>query len=184
MNVTVEKLSKEVVNHLLSKIGNMESNGIVEIHMTKSQKWDVARQFLGEVREILSKAIVVNSPYTAAFDGGATPNPGLMKIGGWIRNPDGIKVYSYTEEIGNGTNNEAEYYSLIKLLEEIRRRGIKNVHVQGDSALVVNQVNGAWKAKDPRMKELRDHALRVAYGLELNLTHVLRDLNSEADSLT
>ena len=122
--------------------------------------------------------------HVAAFDGGATPNPGQMKIGGWIRDPNGKRIYYYTEEIGHGTNNEAEYYSLIKLMEEIKRRGIQKIHIQGDSALVVNQVNGIWKAKDHRMKSLRDHVLKLSCGIDFNLEHVLRQFNSEADSLT
>lgn len=184
MNVTIEKLSKEVVNHLLSIIGNLENDGTLKINMTKTEKWNITRQFLKDTKKILTKAIVEDKPFTAAFDGGSTPNPGDMKIGGWIRDPDGKRIYSYTEEIGHGTNNEAEYYSLTKLMEEIRRRGIQNVHIQGDSALVVNQVNGTWKAKDPRMKALRDHIVKISYGISFKLEHVLRQFNSEADSLT
>ena len=33
------------------------------------------------------------------------------------------------------------------------------VEIKGDSSLVINQINGTWKAKDPRMAALRNRAL-------------------------
>jgi ribonuclease HI len=184
MNLTTKSLAKEIVNELLKIVGNLEKEGSVLFSLTKSEKWAVASDMLNKTQKILEEATVKDQAYTAAFDGGSTPNPGLMKIGGWIRDPKGQRIYAYTEEIGQGTNNEAEYRSLLKLVEEIQRRGITKIHIQGDSALVVNQVNGTWKTKDPRMKLLREKIVATAKGLNYNLEHVLRDKNSEADSLT
>lgn len=184
MNVTTKSLAKEIVNELLKKVGQLEKDGSVTFNLTKNEKWAIASSMLEKTTHILDEALVKDQAYTAAFDGGATPNPGSMKIGGWIRDPKGNRIYAYTEEIGHGTNNEAEYRSLLKLMEEIQKRGIKKIHIQGDSALVVNQVKGLWKTKDPRMALLKDKVTATAAGLEYYLEHVLRDKNSEADSLT
>jgi len=35
------------------------------------------------------------------------------------------------------------------------------VQVRGDSALVINQLRGQWKAKEPRMRERRNRCLRL-----------------------
>ncbi|MEE4260374.1 MAG: ribonuclease HI family protein [Bacteroidales bacterium] len=183
MNITIDKLSKDIVNHILADIGSLEGAGHVTFHLNKREKWAVAKNWKDIITNILNSALSKDQIYTAAFDGGATPNPGDMKIGGWIRDTNGTRIYAYTEEIGHGTNNEAEYRSLIKLLEELKKRGIKKVNIQGDSALVVNQVNGKWKAKDPKMKELKNKVLAIT-GVDYNLEHVLRAFNSEADSLT
>ena len=122
--------------------------------------------------------------YTAAFDGGATPNPGQMKIGGFIK-LDGKHVFQYSDAIGHGTNNIAEYASLLKLVKEAQRLGIENLRIQGDSQLVINQVNGVYKARDPRMKQYRDRVLAVLKHIkQWELAHVVRKYNSEADSLT
>lgn len=182
--VTIEKLSREIVKQILVDIGIMETKGDVKFTLTKTEKYALANAWVKITENLLTESIIKDQSYTAAFDGGAKPNPGDMKIGGWIRNPKGTRIYSYTEKIGHGTNNEAEYNSLIKLMEEIKRRGIKKVHIQGDSALAVNQVNGTWKTKDPRMKCLRDNVRKVALDIEYHLEHVLRKFNSEADSLT
>jgi len=184
MNVTIEKLSKDIIKHILADIGALEADGVVKFSLSKAEKWKLANEWLDQTKITLTDALVKDQAFSAAFDGGATPNPGEMKIGGWIRDPNGKRIYSYTESIGHGTNNEAEYNSLLKLMEEIKKRGIINIHIQGDSALVVNQVNGLWKCKDPRMKQLRSQVCSTAEGIKYHLEHVLRDKNSEADALT
>ncbi len=183
MNVTIDKLSKDIINRILNDISALEGAGSVKFSLTKAERWEVAKNWKDIISGILVGAMSEDQSYTAAFDGGATPNPGEMKIGGWIRDVNGNRIYAYTEEIGHGTNNEAEYKSLIKLLEELEKRGIKKVHIQGDSALVVNQINGKWKAKDPKMKVLKAKVLSIS-GVTYKLEHVLREFNSEADSLT
>lgn len=62
------------------------------------------------------------------------------------------------------TNNEAEYQTLIEalrcILELLREKGEDparfRLEIQGDSALVLLQVSGDWKARNPRMRRLRD----------------------------
>jgi len=122
--------------------------------------------------------------YIAAFDGGATPNPGDMKIGGFIKLNEKT-IFRYSDSIGHGTNNIAEYASLLKLVKEAKRLGIQNLYIQGDSQLIINQVNGIWKAKDPRMRQYRDRVISALKHIKnWELKHVLRNQNKEADSLT
>lgn len=122
--------------------------------------------------------------YTAAFDGGATPNPGNMMIGGFIK-AKGKNIFKYSRSVGYGTNNIAEYKSLLTLVKEAKRLNINNIYIQGDSAVVINQVNGIWKAKDPNMKKYRNRVLSVLKHIKhWELKHVLRKFNSEADLLT
>lgn len=123
--------------------------------------------------------------YTAFFDGSAKPNPGEMKIGGLIKDESGTIVGEYSRDLGYGTNNEAEYKSLILLVHGLVNGNIENVTIYGDSALVVNQVNRTWKAKDDRMAALRDQAIELLKQIpEWRLEHVKRGFNKEADDLT
>jgi len=119
------------------------------------------------------------------FDGSAKPNPGMMTIGGLIKSPDGKIIKEFSTELGDGTNNEAEYIAFIRLIDLALQLGIKDIELYGDSALVVNQVNRTWKAKDDRMKAFRDKALvklRDFHGWRL--IHIKRGFNKEADLLT
>jgi ribonuclease HI len=184
MNVSIETLARSIITQIISDIGQMENSAQVKFSITKTQKWQIASDWLEMTKTKLNDALVKNSPYTAGFDGSAKPNPGEMTIGGWIKDPDGNKIYTFTETLGQGTNNEAEYLALIKLFEEINKRGIRKIHIQGDSALVVNQVKGSWKTKDPRMDAMRARVYNLTQGIEYFIEHVIRKYNSEADSLT
>ena len=122
--------------------------------------------------------------YYGYFDGSSIPNPGLMTIGGYIEAEDGIRVEDFHLEIGDGTNNRAEYGAIIHLLEETIKLGIKNINIYGDSMLVVNQVNGKWKSnRDMTPLKSRVQALLTHFE-SWTLTHIKRELNQEADSLT
>jgi ribonuclease HI len=70
---------------------------------------------------------------------------------------------------GRGTNNEAEYWSLLEglrwILAEARRARMDprawDLNIQGDSLLVIRQLQGEWKARDARMRALRDEAAEL-----------------------
>ena len=51
------------------------------------------------------------------------------------------------------TNNEAEYETLLKGLELAKSIGAELVIIQGNSLLIINQVNGICEAKEDWMKK-------------------------------
>jgi ribonuclease HI len=117
-------------------------------------------------------------------DGGARGNPGPAATGVVIETPDGQVLYAGGETIGVATNNVAEYRALLAGLEHARELGATEVDVRGDSALVVNQVNGAWKIKEPHLRPLREEAVRALQGFDRwTLRHVRREHNAHADEL-
>lgn len=107
--------------------------------------------------------------FQIVFDGGSKGNPGpaygSYRIRPWI-DEDGTTARM---NFGAGTNNEAEYLSAIAALRSLRAfldgRGTAPEEVQlelrGDSQLVMRQLAGQWKAKDARMRNLRDEALAL-----------------------
>lgn len=123
--------------------------------------------------------------YVAHFDGSAKPNPGKMKIGGRITTPKQNIVHDFSIDLADGTNNEAEYLSLIHIAEKLVDLGATSAKIFGDSQLVVNQVNGLWRTKDPRMKIFQSRAVNLLNKIpHWELTHVYREQNMEADALT
>ena len=99
------------------------------------------------------------------FDGGSRGNPGPA-YGSFGLAFAGEKPKITRLEFGSLTNNEAEYQTLIRgvksLLQKLGERemdpGLLVLEIRGDSALVINQLKGEWKVKEPRMGELRDAA--------------------------
>ena len=64
---------------------------------------------------------------------------------------EGIKL-EHSFRLGfKASNNEAEYEALLAGLKVVSYLGAKEVEVYSDSGLVVNQVQGRFEAKDPRM---------------------------------
>ncbi|MCL7452617.1 MAG: ribonuclease HI family protein [Anaerolineae bacterium] len=108
--------------------------------------------------------------YLLIFDGGSKGNPG-PGYGSYAitRLRDGARRLERLD-LGEGyTSNEAEYDVLIAALEDLIARiedaGRKpeefSLEVRGDSALVINQVEGRWKASEPRMRQRRDQCRRL-----------------------
>ena len=82
------------------------------------------------------------------------------------------------------TNNEAEYEALLKGLELAKSLGAESVLVQGDSQLVMGQVNGTYEAKEERMKRYLNKVRRLTKKFsEARFVQVPRKENVEADTL-
>ncbi len=117
------------------------------------------------------------------FDGGARGNPGPAGIGWVIVTSEGI-VAEGSETIGRATNNQAEYEALIHALEAARDYGYEEVHVRGDSELIVKQVRGVYNTNNPELREKRVTVLELlAAFAEWSLEHVPREVNDRADAL-
>eukprot|EP00201_Polytomella_parva_P024439 CAMPEP_0175040130 /NCGR_PEP_ID=MMETSP0052_2-20121109/1063_1 /TAXON_ID=51329 ORGANISM="Polytomella parva, Strain SAG 63-3" /NCGR_SAMPLE_ID=MMETSP0052_2 /ASSEMBLY_ACC=CAM_ASM_000194 /LENGTH=588 /DNA_ID=CAMNT_0016302249 /DNA_START=1841 /DNA_END=3607 /DNA_ORIENTATION=- len=82
----------------------------------------------------------------------------------------------------DGTSNRAEFLAAIIAIKWAEAEGLKNVIVQGDSLLVVNQLLGIYKAN--KMQAFKDECTTV---LQKNPTfkfqHVNRKHNKDADLL-
>lgn len=121
------------------------------------------------------------------FDGGSRGNPGPAAIGAVVTDPEAsppTTLASVSEYIGEATNNVAEYRALIAGLEAARAFPARAVEVRGDSKLVIEQVRGAWKVKQPHLRPLVDDVRRLLGEYEqVTLTHVVREQNVDADLL-
>ena len=79
---------------------------------------------------------------------------------------------------------EPAYQALIGGLAHAHREGIRRLDVQGDSELVVRQMNGLYQVKDERLKELHARATRARQEFDhVELEHIFREENTEADAL-
>jgi ribonuclease HI len=74
------------------------------------------------------------------FDGSALPNPGRLGIGALLRGPQG-QIIQISQAAGYGNSSEAEYLALTALLEAALQAGVRELHIRGDSQVVVNDVN-------------------------------------------
>jgi len=93
-------------------------------------------------------------------DGGARGNPGPAAIGFIIKDNYGEVLVELGKFIGRATNNVAEYQAVIEALTWLKnnyqRKELSNYQINFflDSNLVVNQLNGRFKIKDAKLKNL------------------------------
>ncbi len=127
------------------------------------------------------------------FDGLCEPvNPGGVATYGYVIYRGGIEIVSGYGIIGAGmlgddtSNNIAEYYALIKLLEKLIELGIKrDIEIYGDSLLVINQINGVYRVKSTKIKPLYERVLELLNILQnVKLIWIPREMNREADRLS
>jgi len=125
------------------------------------------------------------------FDGACRGNPSnVLGLGCIIKNNNRTKTlakgsyhYPCTNENG-GTNNEAEYLSLIKGLELALHSDIKAIHVEGDSSLIINQMKGTNKVNAKNLIPLHTQAKELEKKFHyIDYKHVKREFNKEADKL-
>ena len=110
--------------------------------------------------------------YTITFDGGSRNNGSTNSeaYGSYkICTASGRSEIIRLTFLSGTTNNEAEYKSLIAGLEDLIGRiqranrpvGEFTLEIRGDSALVLNQVQGTWKTKKKHLRPLRDRAQAI-----------------------
>ena len=82
------------------------------------------------------------------------------------------------------TNNEVEYEALLKGLELAKSVEVRSILILSDSQLVIGQMNGAYEAKEGRMKKYLEKVLLLVKKFkEVNFVQIPREKNVEADVL-
>ncbi len=117
-------------------------------------------------------------------DGGSRGNPGPAAYGYVLETEDGTVLDARGEAIGVATNNVAEYRALLAGLGAALERGVTELEVVSDSELLVKQMRGDYKVKNPALRELVAEAEAVARRLgKISYTAVRREHNELADRL-
>lgn len=132
--------------------------------------------------------------YLLQFDGASEPNPGPSGSAYVIFSPiatdeNGEQIRNVVQEgftyIPHATNNEAEYSALILGLTKALELGITELDVEGDSNLVVNQVQGKWKVKTASLVPFQSKANKLLWKFKKwTVNHVYREENTDADRLS
>lgn len=124
-------------------------------------------------------------------DGGSRGNPGPAGIGVYAAS-EGKEVFTLSETIGVTTNNVAEYMAVVRSLEALLQKKIYTEKLKYilDSQLIVRQITGQYKVKQPHLKVLRQKIADLVKELRQNdqiklmsFVTVPREENKKADAL-
>jgi ribonuclease HI len=118
------------------------------------------------------------------FDGASIPNPGPMGIGVVLIEDQDVVEQISERLLEEGSNNVAEYSALIRGLQRVVELHWNDIIVEGDSKLVVNQINGEWKVKKDHLKLLYNQAQNLMKKFKsVQITRISGEKNSLADHL-
>ncbi len=126
-----------------------------------------------------------NNTWHAWFDGATKgTNPGIRGVGALLKGPYGERI-EIAEEIGFGTNNEAEYAALMAVLDAAVEAKVQKLIVYGDSQLVIRQVNGEWAIRANELVPMCKTAISLKDQIpSVTLRWIPREDNDEADALS
>jgi ribonuclease HI len=117
-------------------------------------------------------------------DGASRGNPGEAGFGIHVTDPEGGPVASLFGYLGQATNNVAEYQALLHGLRFALASGANAVEVFSDSELLVRQLEGRYRVKNPGLQPLfREAQSLLARFSRARVSHVPRERNREADAL-
>ena len=130
----------------------------------------------------------MSNTYIIHTDGGARGNPGPAAIGVVVEK-NGKRIHEFGKQIGESTNNVAEYTAVIEALKYLKELHVIDTITRViffiDSKLVVEQLNGRFKVKDAKLRELlfqvKIHEQEV--GGEVVYKLIPREQNRRADFL-
>ena len=137
-------------------------------------------------QKIDSTSISPEKTYVLRFDGGSRGNPGTAGAGMVLYDSEyGAEIWSGYQYLGEtNTNNEAEYMGLITGLQCARSLGIEHIVAQGDSQLILRQLEGRYKVNSPNLKAYYDEALSLSKEFSsFKTSHIERNRNARADAL-
>ncbi|QSB13284.1 bifunctional RNase H/acid phosphatase [Natronosporangium hydrolyticum] len=127
----------------------------------------------------MSRRVIVEA------DGGARGNPGPAGWGTVVRDAEtGDVLAERSEAIGIATNNVAEYRGVIAGLAAAAELGAETVEARMDSKLVVEQMTGRWRIKNPGLRPLAAEAAALVRRFDnVDWRWVPRERNRDADRL-
>lgn len=123
------------------------------------------------------------------FDGAAFPNApegGDRGIGCVLQDASGTTVREIADTLpGKGSSNTAEYEALIRGLQAARELDCNEIMVRGDSQLVIRQLEGKYRVKEPKLRPLFERVVKLAHEFDrFEVQWIPREQNKLADALS
>ena len=121
----------------------------------------------------------------AYIDGSSLGNPGEAGYGVVLKNEADKVLREKGQYIGKATNNVAEYQGLLGCLDLVKEYKVTSLVVFSDSQLMVRQINGIYRVKQPHLQVIYSKVLEKIHAEDysFDIQHIPRQKNKEADRL-
>ena len=181
----LELLAERVDSELLRpEFPEFTGEGLRSLFQALSEHFRYCRGWLDSGRS--NRGLIEDSKMTASLycDGASRGNPGPSGAGIILLDHNDEPILQLSRFLDNATNNEAEYRALIRGLKAAKELGLRRLRIFSDSELVVKQLHGEYKVRNPRLRSLYDKAMSTLKQFDdYDIFHVGRDLNQQADRL-
>ena len=179
-------LSDEYDKYVWKKLSDIQRNEIT--HSTQQLLGLLPISFSPEG---LEHVVTINDAKEATYDkiiaysdGGSRGNPGPSASGYVLMDANETVVYEGGTFLGITTNNIAEYQAVYIGLEKALELGASAVDFRLDSLLVVNQLNGVYKIKNPDLVPINRRIRELVRQFDhVTFSHVRREYNTLADGM-
>lgn len=119
---------------------------------------------------------------TVIVDGCSRGNPGPAGAGYHIVAADGRVLKQGGEFLGFATSRVAEYYAFKEGCQQAAELGLKSVRFISDNLMLVNQLNGIYKIKNPDLLPIYEDIQEILPKFEsYSVVHLPRSQTLEAD---
>jgi ribonuclease HI len=109
-------------------------------------------------------------------DGASRGNPGNAA---WayviVDEDDNAIVKRDSQYIGHATNNDAEYTAILNALRALWSMNIHHAKVYSDSEIVIRQLTGQYRCKEPRLQKLKAIIKDLEHIISIEYSNVSRD---------
>lgn len=135
---------------------------------------------------------IIHNLISIFCDGGSRGNPGPAASAFIVYDPTGAIVHEQGFYLGVATNNQAEYQAVLEALKYLTTHYLSHysqpttIHFYLDSELVVKQLTGVYKIKDPTLQKKYTQIKTIIHNSNFiipNFSHIPREKNFMADKL-
>lgn len=179
-------LSDEYDKYVWKKLSDIQLNEV-----TQSTQQLLGLASIPFSPEGIDETITINEAGNTTYekliaysDGGSRGNPGPSASGFVLMDPAQTVIFEGGAYLGITTNNVAEYQAVYLALEKALEFGAQKVDFRLDSLLVVNQLNGIYKIKNPDLAAINARIVEIVHQFDrVSFTHVRREYNRLADGM-
>jgi ribonuclease HI len=191
----MERVVKELERELWTRARATDEDDVPEVdpHAYATKPPKVAREKKAAAPKKSAKAEKAIAPtvkshagltLVAYADGGSRGNPGEAACASLITTDKGEELLRRAKRLGKTTNNVAEYEGVLLALDLCKELGAAKVTLRLDSELVVRQIEGRYKVRNPDLMQLHHRVmLRQKMFEKLHVEHVPRKENAAADAM-
>ena len=172
-------------------LDTMEPKYILDCNVDNTENTYIMCEWINDINDWIKghlnlSAFNVNQEdhYVLTFDGACRGNPGICGAG-YVIWKNGDVFYEGKQFLDHhNTNNFAEYKALVVGLTKCIELNVKNIHIKGDSLLVVKQINKEYKINAENLLPLYNEAMELLPNIKLgSCIHIERSQNKLADKL-